>query len=104
MSFFVNNNFFDQPKNEESDDFGPMGIPDAFHFFFVVTDQYILILSSRNQQISRAVQSLPISKLLPQREAMKGGVEDVGDFKEGFCFKLCFMIDGKKEFIVCADD
>jgi len=35
---------------------------------------------------------------------MKGGVEDVGDFKEGFCFKLSFIIDGKKEFIVCADD
>lgn len=35
---------------------------------------------------------------------MKGGVEDVGDFKEGFCFKLSFIIDGKKQFIVCADD
>ena len=35
---------------------------------------------------------------------MKGGVEDVGDFKEGFCFRLQFMLDGKKEFIVCADD
>jgi hypothetical protein len=35
---------------------------------------------------------------------MKGGVEDVGDFKEGFCFKLSFLIDGKKEYIICADD
>ncbi len=83
MSFFVNNNFFDQKKTEDSDEFGTIAIPDAFHFFFVVTDQYILILSSRNQQISRAVQSLPIIKLLPQRDGMKGGVEDVGDFKEG---------------------
>ncbi len=105
MSFFVNNNFFDQEKGElPPDDFGPMSIPDSFHFFFVVTNEYMMILSARSQQISRAVQSLPIRKLLPQREEMKGGVEDVGDFKEGFCFKLSFLIDGKKEFIVCADD
>jgi hypothetical protein len=35
---------------------------------------------------------------------MKGGVEDEGNFKEGFCFKLSFVLDGKKQFIVCADE
>ena len=35
---------------------------------------------------------------------MKGGVEDEGNFKEGFCFKLSFVLDGKKQFVVCADE
>jgi hypothetical protein len=48
MSFFVNNNFFDQEKKEEADDFGPLAIPDSFHFFFVVTNEYMMILSSRS--------------------------------------------------------
>ena len=35
---------------------------------------------------------------------MKGGVEDEGNFKEGFCFKLSLILDGKKQYVICADD
>lgn len=34
----------------------------------------------------------------------KGGVEDEGDFREGFCFKLSFLMQGKKTFVVCAEE
>ncbi len=35
---------------------------------------------------------------------IKGGVEDMGNFKEGFCFSLNYKKDGKKsKWIICSD-
>ena len=31
-------------------------------------------------------------------------MENEGDFREGFCFKLSFLIQGKKSFVVCAEE
>lgn len=55
--------------------------------------------------MTRAVQSLPLAKLLPQHgRTFKGGIEDEGDFKEGFCFKLSFIMEGKKTYVICAEE
>jgi hypothetical protein len=35
---------------------------------------------------------------------MKGGIENEGDFKEGFCFKLSFIMEGKKSYVLCSDE
>ena len=52
----------------------------------------------------KAVASYPLRKLLPQADGkFKGGVEDLGDFKEGFCFKLQFLLDRKRVVVLCAD-
>ena len=80
MDFYVNNNYFDLTVNEESDESGPMCIPDPFHFFFAITNEYMFVLANRHQQLTSSVLSMPIKKLLPVREGPKGGVEDVGDF------------------------
>lgn len=48
MNFFVNNNYFEQKKAEEGED-PEQKIPNMFAYFFVLTDQYVFILSSREK-------------------------------------------------------
>jgi len=63
-----------------SDESGPMSIPDPFHFFFVITNEYMFVLANRNQELTSSVLSMPVKKLLAVREGPKGGVEEVGNF------------------------
>ena len=70
----------------------------------------IYVTSSRRNQIVKTVDIIRLDSLAPQlmssSSTLKGGVEDQGNFKEGFCFKLDRPIGAKKEemWILCAPE
>jgi len=51
----------------------------------------------------RTAKSLLISEIKPIFKSVKGfsgGLEDLGNFKEGFCFKVITM---NQEWVMCAE-
>ena len=103
---FDNQNKYPELKDPPKDEFGPIDIPDNTHFFAVASTDALYILSGRRNDISKTQAVIPYSSLYPQEPANSkflGGVEDIGNFKEGFCFKLKQRSSGTIEWIVCAD-
>lgn len=51
---------------------------------------------------------MPINSIKPvtmKRNGYSGGVEDLGNFKEGFCWKVNAMVDGNDNtWIMCTED
>ncbi len=89
------------------DDYGTVNIPDKFHFFFTLTKESLFITSSRRNDIAKTVDVIQMDSLAPQlmsSSVLKGGVEDQGNFREGFCFKLDRPIGTKREeiWILCS--
>lgn len=76
---------------EEEDDFGPVAVPDRNSFFMVLTATELIALDSRYNAMTRAVASIAISNIKPVSKGKKGftgGLVDIGNFKEGFCFEI----------------
>lgn len=54
--------------------------------------------------MTQTIKSLPINVIKPITKGKKGfagGLEDLGNFKEGFCFKI--VLSNGEEWIMCCD-
>jgi len=97
-------------NNNRSDDFKPTDlnkIPDDTHFFFILTRSTLFALNHFTNSIAKTYRSIQIEWLEEIKvdafhpDVLKGGLEDIGNFKEGFCFRL----NSRTEVIwnICAD-
>lgn len=98
-----------KPHDEEAaDDFGPVEIPDQTSFFFLLSNTGLSVLSSRRNDLTKTMKFLAISSIKPitkTKMGLSGGVEDLGNFKEGFCWKVNADNDGEEvTWIMCTLD
>jgi hypothetical protein len=79
------------------DSIGYINIPCEDFFLFKLCKNELQIYTARNERYKQLRKSLNLNYLIPQEANMqcKGGVEEVGDFSEGFCFMLKFRVNGK---------
>jgi hypothetical protein len=76
------------------------------HFYFVVTEKIISVYYDDSIRGENIVDSIMLSTLKPviQGERITGGVNDVGNFKEGYCFELKGIHNSVDyNWIVCSD-
>mmetsp|Transcript_1866 Transcript_1866/g.3737 ORF Transcript_1866/g.3737 Transcript_1866/m.3737 type:complete len:93 (+) Transcript_1866:219-497(+) len=83
-------------EREQVDDVGKIDIPDNKSFYTVLTTSSINILTSRRNQITKTQTVIDlrglnkISRVISKQGdiVFKGGLEVLGQFDEGKCFKL----------------
>jgi len=101
QEFFVNQEYartlhtIAPAEKEKQDQVGYIEIPDENSFYFVLTTTTLNILSSRRNMITQTVSVIDLNiidkiSLINDNgtESYKGGLEIMGDFDEGKCFKL----------------
>jgi len=79
-----------------SDSVGRINIPDNKSFYMVLTTTTLNILSSRRNQITKTIDVIDIRGLNKISQTVtkdgdmnyKGGMEILGKFDEGTCFKI----------------
>lgn len=88
----VNSEFGKGENNgTERDEWGSIDIPSNEHFFMLVTGKDLYILKGRRNDMIRTYKSMAVDTLLPLRfvnDTFSGGLEDLGSFSEGYCFKV----------------
>jgi hypothetical protein len=81
-------------------------IPNENYFYFELKDNTLSVYTTSGGFDRKSVQSMTIDRLMPVTNAspVRGGVEDIGNFDEGYCFMLKF-IKSMKHYIweICAD-
>jgi len=45
-----------------------------------------------------------IKPIVKTKKGLSGGLEDMGDFQEGFCFKVFANSPDAETWIICVDD
>jgi len=108
--FKVNPKWQSKIKETSKDDMGndaAVYITDKNKFFAKLMKDQIIIMSQRDGETSHVYEEISIKNLgevvetsgFPQGK----GIEDFGNFAEGFCFKLNGMVDGNDlTWIVCC--
>jgi len=88
------------------DDFGPIEIPTKTSFFFILSKEGLFALSSRRNTITKTQLFMPSQSIKPivqGKNGPMGGVEELGNFKEGYCFKVnAVATGGDVTWIMCA--
>jgi len=96
------------PVEVEEDDHGLIEIPNQDSFFFQLTNSGIFVTATRRNDLARTVDALPLANIKPivkTKKGFSGGLEDQGNFEEGFCFRVNAM-GGPEELIwvICVED
>lgn len=87
---------YEDPKTDltEKDEYGFKNIPDNIHFYGMMNDQTLYLVQARRNDLAKTYLSIEFNLLkeivLPKKpgEKISGGLIDMGNFKEGSCFKL----------------
>lgn len=102
---FYENPYYSQSDNEKSnaeDTQGLINIPSKNHFFFLLTNSSINILTARKEKITKVFEVIKINEIKDNdKNAFIGGIENYGDFKEGFCFNINMKNEDK--ITICSD-
>ena len=90
------------------DECGSIEVPDPYHFFFYLTYDNLYIVSARKNALAKTFRVLGL-RTADMRTNVKSefvlGVDDQGNYQEGYCFKLRVQNCGLSEFIIlCADN
>lgn len=109
LAFYINNAYHEQgkkpePEDAEEDDFGPSEIPDKNSFFFILTPYALTAVSSRRNELQHTVKAITIDTIddiTGKRPKWKGGLEDIGNFDEGFCFSV--VAEEVTTWVMCAE-
>jgi len=83
-------------EREQQDEVGFINIPDEHSFYCVLTQNSLNILSSRRNQITKTEDVLDLNAVMEIKQAtdaqgnevFREGLEDMGEFDEGKCFRL----------------
>jgi len=107
LNFYVNPEYKElakKPYDEEAEDaYGLVEIPGPDQFYFVVGPKGLMALTSRRNNMAKISKVLPIHEMKPVvrgKIGYSGGVEDIGNFREGFCWKVVKSDD--VEWIMCS--
>lgn len=110
VKFIVNDKFLKQSNFEninvhETDDKGYVNIPSKDYFYGVLTKNDIEIYTSRKEQFKTLKLSINLEDIVKQKgNTYKGGVEDIGDFKEGHCFIVKYITSSNKSILeICTE-
>lgn len=96
--FFQNNQYFNQryPVNvsQSSDKYGSFVIPEASNFFVVLYRNQLSIYSARDEIFRHSVDNLEVDTIgpVPEDQLMKGAINQLGNFKAGFCFRVATKV------------
>ena len=122
--FFKNTGFYEQMKlfpNADLNQTEQTGnstvstfIKSPSHFFAILFKNNINFVTSRQIQIQKTYDVLNIEGILPVMETRgfgeksqsgsnKNGIQDFGNFSEGFCFKVLNSRPRAETWVVCAD-
>lgn len=69
----------------------------------MVTNTFLAAISERRNDLAHTVKSLPMSVVKPIiafRQRYSGGLEDIGNFAEGFCLSV---LSEQETWVLCAD-
>lgn len=109
--FLVNTQFSHQMainKEEDlisSDEYGYLNIPDEVHFYFMMNAKNLYMVNGRRNDLATTQISVAFLDLVERKfdEAGQevGGIQDIGNFKEGFCFRL--LSKESMEYTLCTD-
>jgi hypothetical protein len=121
--FFKNNQYYEQMKlfpsanlNETSAD-GNNNVISTYiksptHFYTVLFKNNVNFVSSRNTQIQKTYDILNIESIKPVQESSgygegttdnQNGIQDFGNFSEGFCFKVLTSRPRQETWILCTE-
>lgn len=97
-NFIKNNEFFLQQSQNQSmnisvkDNYGYINIPNEDYFYFELNKQQLKVFTARTPKYRKLDRFLNLNDLIHESSInpCKGGVEDVGNFAEGYCFMLKF--------------
>jgi len=92
-------------ESEEKDDFGLVNVPSRDKFWIVLNKLGLFALSSRRNDLTKTMKSLHMDIIKPivkTKKGLSGGLEDIGNFREGFCFKIISVAE--ESWIMCLDD
>jgi len=112
-TFIKNKKFYIQQAQNQSmntvvkDNYGFINIPNEDYFYFELNKYQLKVYTARAPRYRTLYKTLNIQELISETSLnpCKGGVEDVGNFSEGFCFMLKFS-QFNRFFIweVCSDN
>merc|ERR1712032_275925 len=107
-NFFVNSGFYQQTRLFPNEDVskGKEFIRNKNYFYLSVFKNALVFNSSKKIKMQRNVDIFNISDLANIYEnanVAKGGIEDFGNFDEGFCLKFNTMDQKRSIYIVCMD-
>lgn len=107
--FIINNSYNKQIANKsntnllQKDEIGYINIPNDSMFYVELDASKIIIYSSRDLQYKYKTYEILINDIIPLTSSYdskyKGGVEDIGNFTEGYCFVIKFVHNGNKKII-----
>jgi hypothetical protein len=83
-----------------------INIPSEEFFWVSMEGEEFKISTARNKKFSKCENKLFLKDLVQQDSTSpcQGGVEDMGNFSEGYCFMLKFIVDGKHHlWELCAE-
>ena len=103
---FYENPYYSQSDNEKNnaeDTQGLINIPSKNHFFFLLTNSSINVLTARKEKLTKVFEVIQVNEIEDNQDRNNfiGGVENYGDFKEGFCFNLNMKTEDK--ITICSD-
>lgn len=107
--FNKNQAFYEQAthknyQNIAKDDYGVLEVPDSFHFFFYLTSDSLYIVSARKNSIAKTLKIVNFKTDNLKINEYLSGVEDQGNYQEGYCFKLRVKNCGFSEFLILCSD
>jgi hypothetical protein len=110
--FYKNKVFFLQMSQnngintQAKDNIGYVNIPNEDYLFATLSSETLNIYSGRNEPFKKLEKSMSIADLITESSLnpYTGGIENVGDFEEGYCFMIKF-INYSRHYIweLCTD-
>merc|ERR1711957_707435 len=107
-TFFVNSGFYQQTKLYPNADIskGDEFIKNKNFFYLSVFKNSLVFKSSKKNQMQKNVDIFTISEIaniFENERTPKGGIEDFGNFDEGFCLKFNILDQKRSIYIICMD-
>lgn len=88
-----------------SDEYGKIRIPERTTFYFILNKLGFFAMTNRRNDLAKTQRSLHMDSIKPiikTKKGLSGGLEDIGNFKEGFCFKV--VSSAEESWVICLDD
>lgn len=111
VKFNINDKFIEQSNDEsinvhEKDEKGYLNIPSKEYFYGTLTKDNLVIYTARKGQLKNIKISIDIEDIVKQKgNTFKGGIEDLGNFKEGHCFIVKYISLSNKGILeMCTEN
>jgi len=93
----------EEESDSQNDDYGPIDVPARDQFYFILNKLGLYALSSRRNDLTKTQKTISMNVIKPiirTKKGLTGGLEDIGNFREGFCFKV--VTESDESWIMCC--